>query len=86
MTVSPGGAIPRGILTGADSPPRPLAAALLSENRAFILWGGRGEKEPGSWCAGKGTETRARVRRSLCPEKKGATEWPRRAVGDGLCH
>ena len=29
---------------GTDSPPRPLAAALLSENRAFILWGGEGGK------------------------------------------
>ena len=69
MTVSPGGAIPR-VLTGADSPPRPLAAALLSENRAFILWGGKGGKEALKLVrAGKGTETRARVRRSLCPKK-----------------
>ena len=55
MTVSPGGAIPRGILTGADSPPRPLAAAPCPKIVLLLFGeeGGKRSRETGAQVKGR---------------------------------
>ena len=59
---------------GTDSPPRPLVAALLSKIVLLLFGGGKGGKEAGNRCAGKGQRP-VRVCTGVSARKnEGATE------------